>query len=154
MVRASAWVHGGLERYGIPVSSPIGRRECLTDRQTPGLSRGQYERLLALSPRVAELSLLRAEYRIPETLNQDRGLREHLQKSAPSLFRHCCRSSSASRGQLPGRYDAGPSDGCRGSSGRGIVRASGAISDLGDPVTLGLEFRVHGTESGEEKHGQ
>ena len=37
--------------------------------QTPGLTRGQYDRLLDLSPRVAELCERLAGYRIPETLN-------------------------------------------------------------------------------------
>jgi hypothetical protein len=43
--------------------------EVLRIEQTSGLTRGQYERLLALSPRVAELCGRLAEYRIPETLN-------------------------------------------------------------------------------------
>lgn len=37
--------------------------------QTPGLTRSQYERLLDLTPRVAELCERLAGYRIPETLN-------------------------------------------------------------------------------------
>src|SRR3954453_3858167 len=37
--------------------------------RAPGLTRGQYERLLDLTPRVAELCERLAEYRIPETLN-------------------------------------------------------------------------------------
>ncbi len=47
--RASVWVYAELERRGIAVSGPI-------------------ERLLGLSPRVAELSERLADYRIPETL--------------------------------------------------------------------------------------
>ena len=37
--------------------------------QTPGLTRSQYERLLGLTPRVAELCERLAAYRIPETIN-------------------------------------------------------------------------------------
>ncbi len=37
--------------------------------QTPGLTRGQYERLLDLTPRVAELCARLADHPIPETLN-------------------------------------------------------------------------------------
>ena len=43
--------------------------EILRIDQTPGLTRGQYERLLGLAPRVTELCGRLAEYRIPETLN-------------------------------------------------------------------------------------
>jgi hypothetical protein len=43
--------------------------EVLRIGQSPGLTRGQYERLLDLTPQVAELCGRLAEYRIPETLN-------------------------------------------------------------------------------------
>jgi hypothetical protein len=43
--------------------------EVLRIGQTPGLTRAQYERLLVLGPRVAELSERLAEHHIPETLN-------------------------------------------------------------------------------------
>ena len=47
----------------------LGDVDVLRIDQPPGLTRGQYERLLDLTPRVAELCERLAEYRVPETLN-------------------------------------------------------------------------------------